>query len=115
MGIVYAAQHQRTGELVAIKLLRSDITTPVALARFDRERRILQRLDRPDIARLLGFGHTPSGTPYLVMEYVEGQTIVDYCETRRLSRYARMQLFHKVCRAIAALLPGHHTSRREQG
>jgi Tfp pilus assembly protein PilF len=102
MGVVYAAQRQQTGELVAIKLLRADIATPATLARFDRERNILARLDHPDIARLLDAGETGDHRPYLVMEYVEGQPIVDYCASRAPDLRARIVLFHRVCRAVAA-------------
>jgi Tfp pilus assembly protein PilF len=102
MGIVYAAQRGQTEELVAIKLLRSDVATPATLARFDRERRILERLDHPDVARLLESGKTPEGTPYLVMEYIQGQTIVDYCETQRLQLQQRLRLFYRVCLAVSA-------------
>ena len=102
MGVVYAAQRGETERLVAIKLLRPDVATPATLARFDRERRILERLDHPDIACLLESGETAEGAPYLVMEYIEGQTIVDYCETQSLELQQRLQLFHRVCLAVSA-------------
>lgn len=102
MGVVYAAVREPAGELVAIKLLRPDVVSPAALARFDQERRILARLDHPDIARLLEAGETPDHRPYLVMEYVEGQPVVDYCEARALDFRARLQLFHRICGAVVA-------------
>ena len=52
----------------------------VALERFRHERQILARLDHPNIARLLDGGTTDDGQPYLVMEYVEGEPIDDYCD-----------------------------------
>jgi Tfp pilus assembly protein PilF len=102
MGVVYAAMHPITGQLYAIKLLRADMMTRDSRARFDLERRILERLNHPDIARLVDFGETADVIPYLVMEYVEGQTIVDFCELRKLDLPARVRLFRRVCGAVAA-------------
>jgi Tfp pilus assembly protein PilF len=102
MGVVYAALQRDSRQLVAVKLLRSDIAAPNARARFDLERQILEGLDHPDIARLIDAGETSGGTPYLVIEYVEGQTIVDYCESRNLDLQSRVRLFRRVCRAVAA-------------
>ena len=52
------------------------------------------------IASLLDGGSTPDGRPYFAMEYVEGQPIVDYCDTRRLDTAARLKLFRHVCAAV---------------
>lgn len=97
MGTVYLAH--RADEVyekqVAIKLVRPD-----ALARFYQERRILARLEHPNIARLIDGGQTDDGLQYLVMEYVEGRTITDYCAHRKLSLQQRLQLFRQVCDAV---------------
>ncbi|WP_321474575.1 protein kinase [uncultured Paludibaculum sp.] len=102
MGVVYAAAQEGSDSLIAIKLLRGDIATPANLARFGRERRILEQLSHPDVAKLLGAGETPDGTPYLVMEYVEGRSILDYCKARGLDDWQRVRLFHDVCLVVAA-------------
>lgn len=101
MGVVYAAVRAGTQKLVAIKLLRSDLATPANLARFDRERRILEQLSHPDIATLLDSGVTPDGTPYLAIDYIEGRSIVDYCESSALDLRSRVRLFHEVCLVVA--------------
>ena len=105
MGEVYAATDEVDGRFVAVKLLRPDAVTPTSVARFDRERRVLARFDDPHIARLLHHGTTNDGVPYLVVEYVEGQPITDYCESRRLELRARLPIFQEVCRAVAV---AHH-------
>ncbi|MEE4361460.1 MAG: tetratricopeptide repeat protein [Pseudomonadales bacterium] len=68
--------------------------------RFRAERRILGRLRHPGIARLLDGGETPDGTPYLVMEYVDGAPVDAWCDARRLPVDARLRLFLKICDAV---------------
>ena len=101
MGEVYAAMEQQSGRMVAIKILRSDAQSQQAVARFARECRILARFDHPHIARIFGHGLTDHQVPYLAMEYVEGQSILDYCESHELQLEARVKLFHQVCLAVA--------------
>ena len=71
-----------------------------AIRRFRRERQILASLDHANIAKLLDGGATEDGRPYLVMEYVEGQTINRYCASRQLSTADRLALFRIVCSAV---------------
>lgn len=85
---------------VAIKLIRTGLDSPDLRARFRSERQILANLDHPNIARLLDGGTTESGTPYVVMEFVDGEAILEYCDRRRLSTTERLKLFRKVCAAV---------------
>ncbi len=78
---------------VAVKLLRADLDSPIDLARFAAERRILASLSHPGIARLLDGGVTDDGRPYLVLEHVVGTRIDRYADERRLSPHARLGLF----------------------
>ena len=55
------------------------------MRRFRNERQTLAALDHPNIVKLLDSGETEDHLPYLVMDYVEGSPITDYCDTRRLS------------------------------
>ncbi len=85
---------------VALKVLaygadRSDLS-----ARFRAERQILASLDHPGIARLLDGGTTDDGRPYLVMEYIEGAPLDQYCDQHRLGLDARVDLFRQVCAAV---------------
>ena len=103
MGEVYLAE--RADDLyqqrVAIKLVRTGIgRTSELLLRFSGERQILANLAHPNIARLLDAGITPEGSPYLVMEHIEGIPIDQYVASRRLSLMDRLKLFRQVCAAV---------------
>ncbi|WP_445665691.1 tetratricopeptide repeat protein [Fodinibius sp. AD559] len=102
MGSVYTAK--RSDELyekqVAIKILHRGMDTPSNIARFRREQQILAKLNHPNIAQLLDGGVTEDGLPYLVMEYVDGIPLHDYCDTHQLNLDKRIELFKSVCRAV---------------
>jgi serine/threonine protein kinase len=87
---------------VAIKLLRRGMASEDVLARFARERRILARLEHPNIARLLDGGATEDGRPYFVMELVDGEPITAYCRSRSASVSERLRLLLDACEAVAA-------------
>ncbi len=87
--------------LVAIKLMRSSFDGDDLVRRFKAERQILAGLDHPNIARLVDAGADSAGRPYLALEYVDGQTISDYCDARRLSVEQRIGVFLEVCAAVA--------------
>ena len=109
MGAVYLAE-RADGEFekrVAIKLLKRGTDTDEVLRRFRAERRILARLDHPNIARLLDAGTTDDGLPFFVMEHVEGEPITEYARLRQLSIPDRLALFLKVCKAVEAAHENH--------
>ena len=103
-GSVYRAEREVDGyvQRVALKLLRVGLRDPHEQARFQRERRILARLEHPSIARLIDGGFTPDGVPWFALEYVEGDTIVHWCDARRLRVDQRLTLFLDVCDAVDA-------------
>jgi hypothetical protein len=84
MGMVYLARRAdaQFEKKVAIKLIRPGMASDFALERFLSERQILASLEHPHIAGLLDGGATGNGEPYFVLEYVEGEPLMDYCETR---------------------------------
>ena len=86
---------------VALKLLRAGLVDPRLRQRFDREREILARFAHPHIARLLDAGIDRDGQPYLALEYVDGEAITTYCQTRQLDLAARIDLFRQVCEAVS--------------
>jgi len=86
---------------VAIKLVRAGCESPSIHKRFLAERQILATLTHPAIARLLDGGTSEEGTPYLVMELVDGIPIDRYCTTNTLSVTARLALFLSVCEAVS--------------
>lgn len=85
---------------VAIKLVNRGMDTDAILRRFVMERQILANLEHPNIAGLFEGGTTTDGLPYLVMEYVEGQPITDYCDARGFTIALRLELFRQVCAAL---------------
>ena len=86
---------------VALKLLRPGLADPRLRQRFDREREILARFAHPYIARLLDAGINKDGQPYLALEYVDGEPITGYCQSRQLDIAARLDLFRQVCEAVS--------------
>jgi non-specific serine/threonine protein kinase/serine/threonine-protein kinase len=85
---------------VAIKIVERGLDSEEVTRRFESERQILARLDHPNITRIIDGGTTEDGLPFLVMDYVEGQPINAYCETRALDVSARLRLFQGVCAAV---------------
>src|SRR5262249_13295757 len=102
MGEVYRAfrADDQYRKEVALKVVRTGQDSGFIVTRFRQERQILASLDHPNIARLLDGGTTEEGTPYLVMELIEGKPIAEYCDERRLPVRARLELFLQVCAAV---------------
>jgi eukaryotic-like serine/threonine-protein kinase len=103
MGTVWLA-HRSDGRYdarVAVKLLNPALLGPGGIERFRREGQALGRLTHPNIARLIDAGVTQTGQPYLVLECVEGETITQWCDSRRLDVRARVRLFLDVLAAVA--------------
>jgi serine/threonine-protein kinase len=109
MGVVYRAQRDDLSfqQQVALKLIRPLhlITADAAfrkqlIERFENERQLLARLDHPNIARILDGGATAAGEPWLAMEYVKGQTLIEYCDTHTLDVRERLRLFLQVCAGV---------------
>jgi serine/threonine protein kinase len=101
MGVVYRAeQEEPVRRTVALKLIRPGMDTREVVARFEAERRALAALEHDRIARVFDAGATEDGRPYFAMEYVDGQPITAYCDERRLSVGARLDLFREVCDGV---------------
>jgi serine/threonine protein kinase/TolB-like protein len=102
MGAVYLAERadDQYRKFVAIKIVRRDVDSRDILRRFRNECQILASLDHPNIARLIDGGRTEDGRPYLVMEYVEGTPVTEYCDQHRLTTNERLQLFRTICAAV---------------
>ncbi|PZR74104.1 MAG: hypothetical protein DLM73_09100 [Chthoniobacterales bacterium] len=101
MGEVYLAEDAQLGRHVAIKLVKAGFGRASLVRHFQREERILAALTHPNIARLYGGGITPDGIPFFVMEYVEGERVDVYCDRHALNFRDRLQLFRKICSAVA--------------
>jgi non-specific serine/threonine protein kinase/serine/threonine-protein kinase len=103
MGAVYRARREDDNfrQEVAVKLMRASLEIrPEAVRHFLEERQILAGLAHPNIARLLDGGYTSEGTPYIVMEYVAGTPITDYCSTNQLDLKARLRLFLELASGV---------------
>ncbi len=108
MGRVFLAR-RRDGQFemrVAIKTVKpaaaaiGSATGRDVVRRFLNERQHLADLEHPHIAKLLDGGETEDGSPYLVMEYIDGEPIDSFCASRGLSLEERLRLFRDVCRAV---------------
>ena len=102
MGVVYLAERDdgQFRRRVAVKVLRSSGDADELHQRFLAERQILASLNHPHIAQLLDGGVSDGQLPYLVIEYVDGSPITEYCDRQRLDITARLRLFQEVCAAV---------------
>ncbi len=102
MGSVWRAHRIAGGfeQSVAIKLIKRGMDSREVLRRFSQERKILAMLDHPNIARFFDGGIAPDGRPYLAMEFVEGEPLLDYCAQRSLPVRSRLLIFLTICEAV---------------
>ncbi len=102
MGKVYRAVRadNEYTQNVAIKIISGVFVSRQLVNRFRAERQILASLNHPNVARLLDGGTTKEGLPYLVMEFVEGTPIDEYCDAHRLPLRKRLELFVQLCCAV---------------
>jgi serine/threonine protein kinase len=100
-GVVYEAeQHHPVRRRVALKIIRVDAGGESVGARFDIERQALAIMDHPNIAKVLDAGGIHEGSPYFVMELVDGEPITSYCDREKFNIARRIRLFIDVCGAI---------------
>lgn len=102
MGAVWLAERilGSSPQRVALKLIAPHAAGSAFIERFHREQHILASLDHPHITRLLDAGMDANGQPYLVMEYVEGVHLDQFCNAEKLDVRSRLALFLQVCDAI---------------
>ncbi|MGE3776752.1 MAG: serine/threonine protein kinase, partial [Pirellulaceae bacterium] len=101
MGVVYLAEQSMPVERrVALKIIKPGMDSRQVIARFEAERQTLAMMEHPNIAKVLDAGATAGGLPYFVMELVQGVSITQFCDDRRLPPGPRLALFVQVCRAI---------------
>ena len=99
-GRVYLARRADVGSIVAIKILRDAWVSCSRRERFADEQRIVAQLTHPLIARLYDAGVTEDGTPYFVMEYVNGVPVNEYCANHHSTLRERLDVFSNVCEAV---------------
>lgn len=108
MGIVYRARHELIGKIVAVKMLRWQLLSDVrSKKRFEREAIASSRLEHPNIIAIYDFGLTPSNQPYIVMDFVQGTTLLHVLrQERTLAPERAVRIFAQVADAL------HHAHTR---
>ena len=103
MSVVYHAERvgQDFEQRAALKILSVGHLDDSFVEGFLRERQILSDLQHPGIARLIDGGITPAGAPYLVMQYVEGQAINEWCSAQNADVKTITSLMIQLCDAVA--------------
>lgn len=101
MGEVWLAEQTKPiHRKVALKLIKTGMSTKAEVARFETERQALVLMDHPSIARVYDAGSTAEGCPYFVMDYVPGLPITEYCDKHQLTISERLALFLQVCDGV---------------
>lgn len=107
MGKVYLAEQLKPlKRLVAVKIIKQGHDSRGFHHRFESEKRAMTRMNHPGIARVLDAGVADGKRPYLVMEYVDGVPITDYCRNHALGLRQRVDLVIDVCDAV------HHAHQK---
>jgi serine/threonine-protein kinase len=106
MGAVYEAAHLRLGTRVAVKVMARELAAnPEALARFHREALVTSGLGHPHIVQVLDFSTTPTGEPFLAMEFLEGEDLEH--RLRRVRRLPIADVVHILKQVASALAATH--------
>ena len=95
-----AEQVKPVRRMVALKIIKPGMDSRQVIARFEAERQALAMMDHANIARILDAGTTKTGSPYFVMELVNGIPLNEYCDQNKLSIRGRLELFVPICNAI---------------
>jgi serine/threonine protein kinase/tetratricopeptide (TPR) repeat protein len=101
MGVVHAARRLDLGDVVAIKSVLPERSSPGNRQRFLREARALARIRHPNVVRVFDFGEA-EGRPFMVMEYLDGPTLAKVIAKSRLPLARSLAIFHDICRAVEA-------------
>jgi serine/threonine-protein kinase len=103
MGAVFLASHNRLpGKKVAIKLLHAEMEGEEILARFNREAKIASLLSHPNIVHIEDYNVTAEGMPYVVLEYLQGESLAQRVRRGPMSLEETSSLIRQVASALAA-------------
>jgi eukaryotic-like serine/threonine-protein kinase len=106
MGVVYEAEHIQLKKRIAIKILRAELSrNQDVVQRFEREAVAAARIDHPGVVTASDFGELPDGAFYLVLEFVEGETLGALI--RREGRLSPARALHIAIQINAALIAAH--------
>ncbi len=103
MATVYKAEHKHVDLVVAIKVLNKDNDmSSTDIERLKREARALNSLFHPNIVKVYSFGFLDSGHPYLVLDYLEGQSLDNIVSSGKLPELDwTLEVFQQICRGLA--------------
>jgi serine/threonine protein kinase len=103
MSVVYLAQRndEKLNQQVALKIMRHGLSNQSIIDRFMREQQILSDLNHHNIAKLYDVGVTDKGVPWFVMEWIRGQSILEYSKKQTLNIDQKIILFKQVCQALS--------------
>ena len=103
MGSIYRGERD-AGDFehaVAIKIIKPGLLSQALVERFERERQTLATLSHPNIAQLYDGGRTADNSPYIVMELIDGEPLLDWADTHAPDRAARIAVFRQICAGVA--------------
>ncbi|MEO8166668.1 MAG: serine/threonine-protein kinase, partial [bacterium] len=101
MGLVYLGiRDDEVKQKAAVKIINPGVASDTIIKRFHNERQTLANLNHPNISRLLDGGVTEDGIQFLIMEFIEGIPIDEYCDKKKLTIRERLQLFLKVAAVV---------------
>jgi len=101
MGSVFLAQQDEpVRRQVAIKVIRSPFSRNEERIRFQAEQQAMARLSHPNVAQMFEAGTTAEGYPYFVMEWIDGVSLMEFCDRRALSIDKRLELFAGICDGV---------------
>jgi eukaryotic-like serine/threonine-protein kinase len=109
MGVVYEAEQEQPRRTVALKVIKSGLGDPKLVRRFEQESLALGRLQHPGIAQIYEAGTAETGfgpQPYFAMEFIRGESLLQYAKAHQLSIRQRLELMAKICEAV------HHAHQR---
>jgi len=98
--VFLADQLEPVRRKVAIKIIKPGMASDGLIARFEQERQALAVMSHPGVAKVYDGGVTESGRPYFVMEFVDGQPLVRFADTQRMTVRERVELMVQVCEAV---------------
>ena len=105
MGNVFLAHADAENRMVAVKVAKDGLGLPSVQTRFLNERQILLQTDSPGIVTLLGSGTTDQGIPFLVLEWINGSSIDQYCREFNPSLQSKGNLFGTTYKALIGFSP----------
>ncbi|HRP91651.1 MAG TPA: serine/threonine-protein kinase [Ignavibacteriaceae bacterium] len=101
MGLVYlGVRDDEVKQQAAVKIINPGVASDVVIKRFQTERQTLANLNHPNISRLLDGGITDDGIQFLIMEFIDGILIDEYCDKNNLNTKERLKLFLKVASVV---------------